>query len=101
MHPLRMLRRLGSFLSLRRSDRRTRSFFAVDWRVFGSGMHCVSTSADLSRGGAFVVTADPKPPGTPVVIELRTPMGPIERHARVVWRDARGMGLRFMRALGA
>ncbi len=72
---------------------------AVDWRHFGSRMHSVSSTMDLSRGGAFVLTADPRPVGTPIVLALKAAGGTLERHARVAWKSSRGMGLRFTRTL--
>jgi hypothetical protein len=60
-------------------------------------VHGVTTTADVSEGGAFVCTARPLAPGCPVVLELGLPGGPIEVHARVAWTDERGMGVRFTR----
>lgn len=94
-----LFRRALSFLPWRRAHARTRTAIAVDWRVFGSAIHRVSASADLSRGGAFVRTAAPKPLDTPIVLALATPRGNVELHGRVAWTDAHGMGVRFMRAL--
>jgi Tfp pilus assembly protein PilZ len=43
-------------------------------------------SADVSRGGAFVLTDEALDPGSRLVIELELPSGPtIQRIARVVW----------------
>ncbi len=70
---------------------------AVDWHAFGSAVHRVSTTADVSPGGAFVCTAEPRPVGSAVVLELATPRGPVAIHARVAWTDPRGMGVRFTR----
>lgn len=69
----------------------------VDWHAFGSVVHRVSTTADVSSGGAFVCTANPMPTGSPVVLELAMPRGRIQVHARVAWTDPRGMGVRFTR----
>jgi len=69
----------------------------VDWHPFGSMVHGVSTTADVSAGGAFVCTARPMAPGSPLVLELALPTGRVEVHARVAWTDERGMGVRFTR----
>ena len=65
------------------------------------------TCANVSRGGAFVRTAEPLKPGRRVLIELQLPNGaPIEAIGRVAWtkrvlapneqdRDA-GIGIEFM-----
>jgi hypothetical protein len=98
MSILGLVRRACSF-SLRSRSPREPSALKADWRLFGSRVHRVSTTVDVSRGGAFVLTSDPKPKHTPVVIQLATEKGVIERHARVAWSDARGMGLRFTRDL--
>jgi Tfp pilus assembly protein PilZ len=70
---------------------------AVDWHAFGSAVHRVSTTADVSPGGAFVCTAEPRPVGSALVLEMATPKGPVAVHARVAWTDPRGMGVRFTR----
>jgi hypothetical protein len=95
--PLRLL----SPFAVRRSQERRPLPFSIDWRVFGSKLHRVSVTADVSRGGTFVLTSLPEAVGTPVVVELETSLGKVERHARVAWRDQRGMGLRFTRALAS
>jgi hypothetical protein len=84
----------------RRADERESALVPVDWHAFGSGVHRMSTTANVSPGGAFVCTAEPMPPGSPVVLELATPLGRIEVHARVAWTDPRGMGVRFTRRPG-
>ena len=83
--------------SWRRAHEREASMVTVDWRPFGSGVHRVSTTADLSRGGAFLCTASPPPEGSPIVVTIAAPSGPVDVHARVAWRDPRGMGVRFTR----
>jgi hypothetical protein len=81
----------------RRADEREAALVPVDWHAFGSSVHRVSTTADVSPGGAFLCTAEPMPPGSPLVLELTMPRGRIEVHARVAWTDPRGMGVRFTR----
>ena len=71
----------------------------VDWHVFGSGVHRVSTTADVSPGGAFVCTAEPRPVGSAIVLQMETARGPLEVHGRVAWTDRRGMGVRFTRSV--
>lgn len=83
--------------SWRRAHDREAALVPVDWHAFGSVVHRVSTTADVSPGGAFVCTSQPMPPGSPVVLELAMPRGRIEVHARVAWTDPRGMGVRFTR----
>ena len=90
-------RRTLSWFSWRRAHKRRRADVPVDWRVFGAAVHRVSTTADVSPGGAFVRTAERMPLDTPVVLELAMPSGPVEMHARVAWTAPGGMGVRFMR----
>jgi hypothetical protein len=90
-------RRAAAQRPWRRAHERDAALVRVDWHAFGSAVHRVSTTADVSSGGAFVCTAAPMPPGSPLVLELSTPRGPIELHARVAWTDPRGMGVRFTR----
>jgi hypothetical protein len=96
MSILGFVRRACSFSFQSRSPREP-SAVKADWRLFGSRVHRVSVTEDISRGGAFVLTSDPRPKHTPVIIQLATARGVVERHARVAWSDARGMGLRFTR----
>jgi hypothetical protein len=94
-----LLRRPISRLPWRRDHERDTATLAVDWHPFGSGVHRVSTTADVSPGGAFVCTAEPRPVGSAVVIEMETSHGPLEVHGRVAWTDPRGMGVRFTRSV--
>ncbi len=84
-------------LRLRRAHEREAILIEADWHAFGSGVHHVSTTADVSPGGAFLCTAEPMAPGSPLVLELALPRGRIQVHARVAWTDPRGMGVRFTR----
>jgi hypothetical protein len=93
-----LLRRSVSGHPWRRGHERDATLLAVDWRAFGSAVHRVSTTADVSPAGAFVCTAEPRPVGSALVLEMTTPRGPVEVHARVAWTDPRGMGVRFTRA---
>jgi hypothetical protein len=97
MHIPSLFRRTRPERPWRRAHDREAALVPVDWHAFGSAVHRVSTTADLSSAGAFVCTADPMPPGSPVVLELAMPRGRIEVHARVAWADPRGMGVRFTR----
>jgi uncharacterized protein (TIGR02266 family) len=64
------------------------------------------TSANLSRGGAFVQTAEPLRPGRRVLLEIELPDGrPVETLARVAWTRRElapgapagaGIGLEFL-----
>jgi hypothetical protein len=101
MQPSDLYRRLFASPARRRAHRRVPAALAVDWRVFGTAVHCVSTTLDLSPGGAFLHTADRRPVNTPLVLEIATPGGGVELHARVAWSGPRGMGVRFTRALPA
>ena len=67
----------------RRSHPRRPSNLAVDWRIFGSRVHHVSALADLSPTGAFVRAAYPREVGSPIVLDLTTPRGGVNIHARV------------------
>jgi hypothetical protein len=99
MHLPSFCQSLLASLSRRRTHRRMPAVVPVDWRVFGTAVHCVSTTADLSPGGAFVHTASLRPVDTPLVLEIATPSGEVEVHARVAWTGPRGMGVRFTRAV--
>jgi hypothetical protein len=95
LRSLRLRRRIA--YPARRAHERAEALMPVDWHPFGSMVHGVSTTADVSAGGAFVCTARPMSPGSPVVLDLGLPAGRIEVHARVAWTDERGMGVRFTR----
>jgi hypothetical protein len=90
-----LLRRPVHLRPWRRNHEREGWRLAADWHVFGSSVHRVSTTADVSEGGIFLCSAAPMPVGSPLVISLALPRGPVEVHGRVVWTDARGMGVRF------
>lgn len=100
MATLSSLRAWVRSLGTRRARPRIPSGMPVDWRLFGSPVHHVTTLADISCGGAFVRALDPGPVGSPVVLELATARGLLNVHARVAWTSVGGMGLRFTRALG-
>ncbi len=94
-----LLRRPLSRLPWRRDHERDTAVLAVDWHPFGSAVHRLSTTADISPGGAFVCTVAPRPVGSPVVLAMETSAGPLEVHGRVAWTDPRGMGVRFTRSV--
>ncbi len=65
------------------------------------------TCANVSRGGAFVLTSDPVAPGRRVLIELQLPDGPsVQAIGRVAWSkiamgpsgtlDGSGIGVQFI-----
>jgi len=93
-----IVRWLDALMS-RRGQPRVPSTLKVDWQVFGSQVRHRSFLGDLSAGGAFVRAADPRPVGSPIVLDLPTPSGPLNVHARVAWMGSQGMGLRFTRAI--
>jgi hypothetical protein len=97
MSLLSSLRARALSLVTRRKQRRSASSITVQWRLFGSGVQHVSRLADLSPGGAFVHAADPKPVGSPVVLELVSGPRHVNVHARIAWTAPSGMGLRFTR----
>lgn len=92
-----LLRKLRAPLSRRREHRREPTAIAVDWHLFGSAVHHVSTTKDLSSRGAMLESVSRMPVGTPLVLALHTATGPVEVHARVAWSAEAGMGLRFTR----
>jgi hypothetical protein len=100
---LRAVRALWLSLGRRREHPRTsaRAGLAIDWRLFGSQVHHVSEVANLSARGAFVQTTDPRPVGSPIVVDLATGGGNVilDVHARVAWIACDGMGLRFTRPI--
>jgi len=67
----------------------------VDWRLFGSAVHRVSTTRNLSRYGAMLESVSEVPVGAPLVLAVETREGPIQLHARVAWTAVTGMGVRF------
>jgi hypothetical protein len=101
MSLLRALRALLLSLGRRRRHARAPSGLGIDWRAFGSQVHHVSEMSDLSPGGAFVRTAEPRPVGSPIVVDLATGDGHVKLdvHARVAWVARAGMGLRFTRPI--
>jgi hypothetical protein len=95
MHLPRLLRRPVSSLLWRREHEREGRSVTVDWHRFGSSVHRVSTTDDVSEGGAFLCTSSPLPMGAAVVMHLSLGTSQVLVHARVAWRNARGMGVRF------
>ena len=76
-----------------------------DWRVVGGQSRVMSTTEDLSAGGAFVRAFVPPEIGTELTVELSGPApSPLVLHGQVVWirRDERlsGMGVRFATPTG-
>ena len=90
-----LLRRAYASLFSRREYRRAPTNVSVDWYVFGSAVHRVSTTADISPCGASIATVEPAAVGSPVVLALKTVQGPRRVHARVAWAGRSGMGVRF------
>jgi hypothetical protein len=83
----------------RRAQHRKLSTMGVRWRVFGSSVHHLSVLGDVSPGGALLRAADPRPVGSPIVLDLATRKGLVTVHARVAWAGSPGMGLRFTRLM--
>lgn len=66
-------------------------------------------SRNLSRGGIFIQTVDPLPPGTPIFLQLSLPGNPqpLEVESKVIWsrkeeneegnKSIPGMGIQFLR----
>ncbi|UCD84320.1 MAG: TIGR02266 family protein [Deltaproteobacteria bacterium] len=66
-------------------------------------------SRNLSRGGIFIQTVDPLPPGTPIFLQLTLPGStlPLEIESKVIWSRKEeeeggtkvipGMGIQFVR----
>lgn len=88
-------------MTRRRRHPRRASTRAVDWHVFGSGVHHVSALLDLSPGGARVRAAYPRPVGSPIVLYMPRGEECEIVHARVAWSGRDGMGLRFSREIAA
>jgi hypothetical protein len=96
-----LLRNLALSLSPRRAHRRVPRALPVDWHLFGSKVHHLSTTLDLSSGGAMLHAVAPLPVGAPLVLAVSTTDGPLEVHARVAWSAEPAMGVRFTRPLAA
>jgi hypothetical protein len=97
--PTLLRARILSLLPRRRA-RRGPSTLPIEWRRFGSSVRHLTRVADLSPGGAFVYAGDPQPVGSPLVLDMPSPRGVLNVHARVAWTGPSGMGLRFTRRLG-
>jgi PilZ domain len=95
MHLPRLLRRSVSSLLWRREHERDGRSLRVDWHRFGSSVHRVSTTDDVSEGGVFLSTSSPLPMGAAVVMHMALGAGEVLVHGRVAWRNDRGMGVRF------
>jgi hypothetical protein len=74
---------------------RVRASTRVDWRPVESATHVVSNLANVSAGGAMVMTSVPAPVGVEVEIFLLTDLGPIGTRGKVAWSNGGGMGVRF------
>jgi hypothetical protein len=74
---------------------RVRASTRVDWRVDGTATHVVSNLANVSAGGAMVMTSFPAPKGAPIELHLLTDLGPIATRARVAWTTRDAMGVTF------
>ncbi|MEM7158272.1 MAG: TIGR02266 family protein [Myxococcota bacterium] len=88
--------------SSRRKDPRVSQVLPLEYR--NAGHLLVSYCTNLSRGGVFLPTPDPLPPGEALTLSLRVPGHdkPVQLHARVRWvrstdseRGPAGMGLSF------
>jgi hypothetical protein len=91
-------RRVFPPLSRRRSLR-VRGELAVDWHVFGAAVRHRCVTVDLSNSGALVSAVRPAKVGSPIVMALAMPDGPVEVHGYVAWSSAAAMGVRFTRPL--
>jgi hypothetical protein len=74
---------------------RVRAATRVDWRVVGTATHVVSNLANVSAGGAMVMTSIPAQVGAEIELHLLTEVGAIAARGRVAWSDRAGMGVRF------
>jgi hypothetical protein len=98
---LHTLRSLVRSISARRAHRRVPQALPVDWHLFGSRVHHLSTTLDLSPGGAMLHSVTRLPVGSPLVLAVTTTEGPVEVHARVAWSAEPAMGVRFTRPISA
>jgi Tfp pilus assembly protein PilZ len=84
-----------------RRFRRLPTGLRVDWRVPDQTQRRLSRLDDIGPGGAFIVTDDRQPLGTPVVLEVVPPgsTAPIAIEGRVAWvggnPGAEGIGVQF------
>jgi Tfp pilus assembly protein PilZ len=84
-----------------RSHRRLPVSLPAKWHVVDARDHHEAVIADVSAGGAFLVTDAACPIGTQIVVELVPPGGaaPLDIEARVVWASSepgrQGLGVEF------
>ena len=92
---IQLLQRLRSSLAQRRQHPRVPNVIPVEFRLFGSAVRHISTTRDLSSRGTMLEAVSQLPVGSPLVLAFPTNHGPVERHGRVAWSAAAGMGVRF------
>jgi Tfp pilus assembly protein PilZ len=84
-----------------RNHRRIPVSLAVDWYVTEERERRNATLLDIGPGGAFLSTAEQRPPGTHVVVEITPPGGaaPLAVEGRVAWARTEpgheGFGVEF------
>ncbi len=74
---------------------RIRASTRVDWRASGAATHVVSNLANVSAGGAMVLTSFAAEVGTPIELHLLTEVGPVAARGKVAWADRESMGITF------
>jgi PilZ domain len=74
---------------------RIRAQTRVDWRVDGAATHVVSNLANVSAGGAMVMTSFAAKVGAPIELHLLTEVGAVSARGRVAWADGDAMGVTF------
>jgi PilZ domain len=74
---------------------RVRATTRVDWRKTGTATHVVSNLANVSAGGAMVLTSFAAEVGAPIELHLLTEVGAVSARGRVAWADDDAMGVTF------
>lgn len=82
-------------LSGRRANLRVPFSSRVDWCVRGSRARTASVTKDWSRGGLFIRTDAPRPPGEVIHILMDLGGGRVRVEGTVVHSTTEGMGVRL------
>ncbi|MFW5741108.1 MAG: PilZ domain-containing protein [Myxococcota bacterium] len=79
----------------RRANLRVPVASHVEWSVRGARANTASVTKDWSRGGLFIRTDAPRPPGEVISILMELGGGAVRIEGTVVHRSREGMGIRL------